>query len=68
MICIDDGCSQLKLAEFYRIINKIRLPSEERIRLVNSIITEKTDFSTVHGDIDLDRYLNDQEKHLSFSQ
>ena len=64
MICIDDGCSQLKLAEFYRIINKIRLPSEERIRLVNSIITEKTDFSTVHGDIDLDRYLNDQEKNI----
>ncbi len=64
MICMDDGCSQLKLAEFYRIINKIRLPFKERIQLLNSIVTEKTDFSTVCKDIDLDRYLNDQEKNI----
>ena len=41
MIYIDDDYNQLKSAEFYRIINKIQLPSKERIQLLNFIITKK---------------------------
>ncbi|HZK58143.1 MAG TPA: hypothetical protein VFD17_07515 [Clostridia bacterium] len=64
MVLADNDHNQLRLAEFYRIINKIRLPSGERIQLLNSIITKKVDFSTIREEIDLDRYLNEQEKNI----
>lgn len=64
MVCADYNYNQLKLAEFYRIINKIQLPSKKRIQLMNSIITERVDFFTICRDIDLDEHLNDQEKNI----
>ena len=44
MVCAGGIYNQLKLAAFYRIINKIQLPLKERIQLMNSIITKKIDF------------------------
>ncbi len=68
MVCTDNDYNQLKLAEFYRIINKIQLPPEKRIQLINSIITKQTDFVTIFKGKDLNEYLdehlNDQEKNI----
>lgn len=64
MVCMDDDYNQLKLAEFYRIISKIQLPSKERIQLMNSITIKKADFFTVCEDMDLNEYLNEQEKNI----
>lgn len=64
MVCAGDSHNQLKLAEFYRIINKVQLPSGERIQLMNSIITKNIDFLAMCDEIDLDGYLNGQEKNI----
>lgn len=64
MVCAGGIYNQLKLAAFYRIINKIQLPLRERIQLMNSIITKKVDFTVMCEKLDLDDYLNDQEKNI----
>ena len=64
MVCAGGIYNQLKLAAFYRIINKIQLPLKERIQLMNSIITKKIDFPAMCEGLDLDDYLNDQEKNI----
>ncbi|MFW5649658.1 MAG: hypothetical protein ACOCG5_11285 [Candidatus Alkaliphilus sp. MAG34] len=64
MVLADGDHNQLRLAEFYRIINNIRLPSKERIQLLNSIAIKKVDFSVMRDEIDLDRYLNEQERNI----
>ncbi len=64
MVCAGGSYNQLKLAGFYRIINKIQLPLKERIQLMNSIITKKIDFMAMCEELDLDDYLNDQEKNI----
>lgn len=64
MVCAGGSYNQLKLAGFYRIINKIQLPLKERIQLMNSIITKKVDFMAMCEKLDLDDYLNDQEKNI----
>lgn len=64
MVCAGGSYNQLKLAGFYRIINKIQLPLRERIQLMNSIITKKVDFMAMCEELDLDDYLNDQEKNI----
>lgn len=64
MISTDNNYNQLKMAEFYRIINKIQLPSRERIQLMNFIMKKEVDFLQVCKEVDLDKYLNDQEKNI----
>ena len=64
MVCAGGIYNQLKLAAFYRIINKIQLPLKERIQLMNSIITKKIDAPAMCEGLDLDDYLNDQEKNI----
>lgn len=64
MVCADGSYNQLKLSGFYRILNKIQLPLKERIQLMNFIITKKVDFPAMCEGLDLDDYLNDQEKNI----
>jgi len=60
MTFINGNYNQLKIAEFYRIINKIQLPSSNRIDLMSIIIEKEMDFDQISTQIDLD----DQEKNI----
>jgi len=64
MTFINDNYNQLKIAEFYRIINKIQLPSSNRIDLMSIIIEKEMDFDQISIQIDLDEDLDDQEKNI----
>jgi len=64
MTFINGNYNQLKIAEFYRIINKIQLPSSNRIDLMSIIIEKEMDFDQISIQIDLDEDLDDQEKNI----
>lgn len=64
MVAVDRSYNQLKLAAFYRIISKIRLPAKKRIQLINTIVRNKMKFFHLYDEIKLDQYLNHQEVNI----
>ncbi len=64
MAFIDNDYSQLKIGAFYRIINKIQLPSSHRIQLLNNIIRKEICFEEVFKEMDIDEILNFQERNI----
>lgn len=64
MTIADKDYNQLKLGELYRIIKKIELPHSERIQLIKHMSKQEENMVAVLESINLDNYLNDQEKNI----
>lgn len=64
MTFTDDNYDQLKISKLYTIINKIQLPSMERIQLIKFIMRKEITFTEICKEINLDTHLNDQEKNI----